>query len=293
MKGSLTLKELNSRFSTDDQCLEYIKEQKFPDGIPCKKCKLITPHYRLKKRHAYSCEFCGSQTYPLVGTIFKRTRVPLTVWFQTIYLVTKFLCGVAAKAIERIFGFSYRTCWRMLMRIRSRMREDGEMLKRIVEVDETFVGGKGYNRGRIWWANWEEKPKEIVMGMVERRKGGKVITKHIPDTSRLTLSTEIQKYVSKGSWIMSDAHWGYWGLSKKGYLHNAVNHSKYFVRDEIYTQNIESFWSHPKRGITGVYRHVSKKYLQLYFDEYAFRYNHREEKGRMFEILLKKIVKFD
>lgn len=116
------------------------------------------------------------------------------------------------------------------------------------------------------------------------------IHKHIPDTSRYSLITQIKENVSPTARIHTDEFASYKTLHKYGYLHDAANHGlSEYVRGDIYTQNIENVWSHFKRGITGVYRIVSKKYLQAYADEYAFRYNNRKSSEQMFEILLSQV----
>lgn len=177
----------------------------------------------------------------------------------------------------------------MMMQIRKLMSEDVGMLRGIVEVDETYIGGKGWNRGKKWWDNWEERPKQILMGMVERN--GRVTTRHIPNTGATNLINAIKETVDPRALVMTDKLYGYRALPKHGYAHKSVNHSKQYVVDgDTYTQNIENFWSHIKSGITGVYRHVSKKYLQFYANEFAFRYNYRREPERMFGAILNRTI---
>lgn len=116
--------------------------------------------------------------------------------------------------------------------------------------------------------------------MIER--GGRVKTKIVPNTGRWTLFKPIQDNIDRTAWVMTDCLDSYWNLHKHGYKYDSVNHSKHYVRGRIYTQNIENFWSHLKRGIRGVYRQISPKYLQTYANEYGFRYNHRSAKVNMF-----------
>lgn len=274
-------------YSNDSACLEELKQLRFPNGITCKKCNTITKHYKLKTRPAYCCKFCRTQTYPLVGTIFERTKIPLTSWFYAIFVMTKTRSGISAKQLQRELGVTYNTAWSMFKQLRMIMEQPSKV-KGTVEVDETFVGGKGYNRGKIWWANWEEHPKQIVMGMVERK--GRVCAKHIPNTGKYTLLQQIKDHVDQDAHVMTDDYHGYIQLKYHGYKHDSVTHKTKYVDGDIYTQNIENFWSHFKRGITGVYRHVSPKYLQSYVNEFAWRYNHREEPEKMFKILLKQAL---
>lgn len=287
MAKELTLATFLLRYGKNDNCLEAIKDIKYPKGIYCKKCKAVTKFHKVKCRQAYECS-CGFQLYPLVGTIFQGSKTPLQYWFYAIFVMSVTRSGVSAKQLQRELGVSYKTAWRIFMKLRSKMADTDRLLSGTVEVDETFVGGKGYNRGKIWWANWEEHPKEIVMGMVER--GGRVRTKHIPNTGVWTLTKVIKDNIDPKAFVMTDNYHGYWNLPMYGYKHDSVNHSKHYVKGNAHVQNIENFWSHFKRGVRGVYRHVSPKYLPLYADEYGFRYNNRSKQSEMFKILLGNIV---
>lgn len=288
MPDKLTYKTLLENYGTEDQCLDQIKEICFPDGIHCEKCNKVTKHYRIKSKKVYACKFCRTQVSPLAGTIFEKTTTPLKFWFYAIFIVSNTRSGISAKQLQRELGVTYKTAWRMFKQIRMLMAELGGPLTGEVEIDETFVGGKGKNR-RNEWRDGFTKPKEVLMGMVQR--GGKVYIKHVPNTGKWTLITQIKQNVSPKARILTDEWMAYKNLHKFGYLHDAVNHSALeFVRGDIYTQNIENVWSHFKRGVTGVYRIVSKKYLQAYADEYAFRYNHRKEQRQMFNLLLSQIA---
>lgn len=126
------------------------------------------------------------------------------------------------------------------------------------------------------------------MGMVER--GGKAYTKHIPNTGKWTLLAQIKQNVSPLARVITDEWGGYVQLPKYGYRHDFVRHAQTYVVGDIYTQNVENLWSQIKRGITGVYRVVSKKYLQAYIDEYTWRYNNRAYNGGMFDQLLREVT---
>src|SRR3990172_8211222 len=276
------------KYSDNDKCLEKIKDLRWSNGIFCKQCEKITKFYKIKGRPVFECEFGGShQVSPLAGTIFEKTTTPLQYWFYAIYIMTQTRSGISAKQLQRELGVTYKTAHRMFKKIRLLMTETkGDLLSGNVEIDETFVGGKGKNRA--FKPNFSEIPKEVIMGMVER--GGKLHTKHIPNTGKYTLLEEIQKNVDKNASIMTDNYAGYTQLSKYGYHHFSVNHSaSEYTRGEIHTQNIEGVWSQLKRVITGVYRHVSKEYLQSYSDEFSWRYNHRNDIN-IFDSLLKQVA---
>ncbi len=285
---NLNLRQFKRKYGTHDQCLDAIKRLRFADDIDCPKCKQPSVFYRINGRTSYNCKFCNYQIYPLAGTIFEKSTTPLDLWFFAMFLMTQTRSGTSAKQLERMLGVTYKTAWRMFKQIRLLMDESGGgMLDGVVEIDETYIGGKGSNRAFKWHGN--EKQKEVLMGMLQRE--GKAYLKHIPNTGKYTLVTQIKNNVSPTAKIMTDELAGYVNLDKLGYGHEAVNHSrKEYVRGDIHTQNIEGLWGGLKRGIYGVYRIVSKKYLQAYADEYAFRYNHRNEAGMMFDILLKQIA---
>src|SRR5258708_18243409 len=164
MMDHITFGDFLKQFSSENACLEHLKKIRYPDGIFCEKCWTITKHYKLKDRRAYSCRFCRHQVYVTAGTIFARSAIPLQFWFIAVFMFIHSRNGVVAKEIQRQLGISYGAAWRMCRQIRTAMAEPTDrLLNGVVETDETFIGGKGYNRRRIWWANWEERPKQIML----------------------------------------------------------------------------------------------------------------------------------
>lgn len=287
MTNKFSLRQFRRKYGTHLQCLEAIKAMRFPDNTECPKCKQPTIFYQVADRTAYACKWCGWHVYPLAGTVFEKSTTSLDLWFFAMYLMVQTRAGISAKQLERMLGVTYKTAWRMFKQIRALMADtDGTSLDGVVEVDETFVGGKATNRRTKYLDGHKEK--EIVMGMLKR--GGKAYFKHIPNTGKWTLLRQIQENVSPKTTIYSDEYGGYYHLPKFGYRHESVNHLLEMVKGEVHTQNIENFWSHLKRGITGVYRLVSKKYLQAYVDEYGWRYNNRLAGGGMFDLLLRQVV---
>lgn len=194
--------------------------------------------------------------------------------------------GISAKQLQRELGVTYKTAWRMFKQIRMLMAETStSLLRGIVEVDETFVGGKGKNR-KYWVA---DKQKEVLMGMVARE--GKVYLKHVPNTGKWTLLKQVKDRIDPRAIVYTDDFKSYDQLKKYGYSHESVAHGVgQFRKGDVHTQNIENFWSHFKRGIYGVYRVISPKYLQAYADEYGWRYNNRQVGPGMFELLLNQVA---
>lgn len=286
MATKFSIKDFNKRYKNDDVCLHEIFTLRYPDGVDCKVCKRVTKYYKITNRKAYSCEFCRTQLYPLAGTVFEKSTTSLRTWFFAIFLMTSTRSGISAKTVERLTGVTYKTAWRMYRQIRILMTDvDITPLDGVVEIDETFVGGKGANRKNV--PHFNEKPKEIVMGMVKRK--GKAYLRHIPNTGKYTLIDQIDRHVDPKARIMTDQYAGYIQLKKRGYSHSVVNHTYEYAKGNVHTQNVENVWSHLKRGIFGVYRHVSKKYLQMYADEFAFRYNNRKDPSGMFDALLDQV----
>jgi len=286
MDKKLSLRNFQRKYGTNDECLEAIKKLRFPDEMECPKCKRLSVFYHLTGRTSYNCKFCNYQIYPLAGTIFEKSTTPLQYWFFAMYLMTQTRSGTSAKQLERMLGVTYKTAWRMFKQIRLLMAQEGGMLDGEIEIDETFLGGKGKNRA--YKPNFGEIPKEIVMGIVERK--GKAYFKHIPNTGKWTLLKEVREHVNPTAHVMTDEYRAYTSLPRLGYKHDTVIHSaNQYVSGNAHVQTVEGFWSILKRGVYGVYRVVSKKYLQSYVDEYAFRFNNRQN-PLMFNTLLNQVA---
>lgn len=231
MDKYLTFSKFLKTYETDRDCLKEIVNLKFPNGVTCKKCSVITNHYLLQTRPALSCSKCHTQTRPLKGTIFEKTTTPLKLWFYAFFVMIHSKGGISAKGLQRQLGVTYKTSFRMLHKIRSLMADkSGDLFKGTVEVDETWVGGKSWLRGKKWWSDWKEIPKTTVMGFVER--GGRVRTMIIDDTSRWTLTKQIKANIDPSAKVMSDQHHGYQHLDQDGYQHKSVNHTVHFVDKE-------------------------------------------------------------
>jgi transposase len=281
-----TIKDFEKQFPTDDSCLDFLKNARWPKGIYCPKCQRITIHYRIANRKAYCCEFCGHTISPTAGTIFHKSDTPLRSWFHAMFLMSSTKTGISAKQLQRELGVTYKTAWRIFKQIRKLMTEDVNPLSGLVEIDETYFGGKkSGRRGR------GASGKSIVMGIVERE--GNAITRIIPDVKARTLLPMIEKRVAKENktMVFTDELPSYHQVEKLGYAHQVVQHcAKQYVRGIAHVNTIESLWSTIKRGIDGVNHSVSPLYLQSYLDSYIYRYNHRKDERPMFCSLLDRIV---
>lgn len=243
-----------------------------------------TRYYKVKGRKCYECQWCSEQIYPTAGTIFHKSKTPLVDWFYVMYLMTATRSGVSAKEVQRQLGVTYKCAWRMCHQIRKAMSEKPK-LKGRVELDETYVGGKGRNNKRGRGA----ENKTPVFGMVERK--GKISASVVENVKTTTIQPIINESIEKGSAIMTDEFPIYNQLQKNGYSRQVVRHStKEYVRGIVHTNNIEGFWFQLKRGVSGTHVWVSKKYLQNYVNEFAFRYNQRATSSPMFDRLLQNLV---
>jgi transposase-like protein len=252
----------------------------------CPKCNRPAKYSRVRGRRSYQCNWCANQLYPTAGTPFDRTRTSLRDWFYVMFLFTTTRNGVAAKRVQREIGVTYKTAWRMCHEIRKYMAEldsddplggPGE----VVEIDETFVGGKSYGGGR-----GKQDHLTIVLGMLE--KGGELITRLVPNRRRHTLWPEICTYVMPGSIIHTDEMGAYRSISLRDYRHLTCNHSKeeYVSERGASVNSVEGFWSMLKRGINGTHIHVSAKHLPKYLGEFEYRWNMRDVPHLMLDRLL-------
>jgi transposase len=285
--------EFTAQFPDDGACLEYLVQKLYPEGIYCPTCGRVTKHHRESNRPSYACQYCGHHEHPLVGTIFENSATSLRLWFYAIYLMSSTRCGISAKQLERELGVTYKTAWRMFHKIRSLLDQDGDgFLQGTVEIDESYIEGKGKWRGG---RPGKESPKTPVFGMAQRGedgKPGKIAVKVVPDVSSQSLFPHIKTKVLPPSMVYTDEFGVYTPLQHFGYTHRRIPHAqKVYVSGDVHTNTLEGFWSHLKRGVSGVYRGVSSKHLQSYFDEYVFRYNNRGDEKGLFMAFLDRIEK--
>ena len=265
-----------------------------PGGIThCDKCGVERKHHRVTGRPAYACDYCGTMVSPMAGTIFHKSPTPLRLWFYAMYLMSATRCGISAKQIQRETGVTYKTAWRMFKQIRTLMSEDVSLEGEAVECDESYIGGKAKNKhlGKRGGTGRSTDEKTPVFGMVER--GGKVAAYVTKDVKATTILPIIKEKILPESIVYTDEYTTYDNVKWMGqsYDHRRINHSqKVYVCGDIHTNTIEGFWSLLKRGIGGVYHQVSAKYLQMYCDEYAYRYNRRFSEKPMFTSLLDEVV---
>lgn len=261
-------------------CLKYLEDWMWGGKMRCPYCGYEDP-YRFKDGKRFKCRNCREAFTAKIGTIFQSSQLPLKKWFIAIYLIASNKKGISSCQLARQIGVTQKTAWHMAHKIRTCLKLiPDEKLEGIIEIDETFVGGRNKNRHkakRIKYAKLKDREypdKMPVFGMLNR--DGEVRAIVIPDPRKETLLPLIETHIKRGSTIFSD-DWAAYDSLHERYNHSTVCHSKGRYREgDTYTNGIESFWSQLKRMIIGIYYRVTPKHLQKYVDELAFRFNNRK-----------------
>ncbi len=278
------------QFPTQKDCIQHLEKVRWNNEPICPYCnsKNQSP---LPKEQRYHCNNCNTTYSVTVGTIFHKTKADLQKWFLAISLVLNAKKGLSARQLARDIEVTKDTSWFMLMRIRKTFIDDSSMLEGIVEVDETYIGGKNKNKHKDKKTEGGQgrntTDKTAVVGTLQR--DGKVKAQKVKDVSRKTLHGIVKQNVKKGSTVMTDEWRSYNGLSLL-YGHQAVSHAMgEYVNGACHTNTLEGFWSLLKRGVIGQFHYVTEKYLNNYIDEFCYRYNNRDNK-QIFELTLAKAV---
>lgn len=269
-------------FPNEEACDNYLIGRRWPKGIHCPRCGSDKVYPLQTMKFKWECPDCregGAYRFShLVGTIFENTKINLRDWFKVIHLMLGAKKSVSAMQVQRFMGFgSYKTAWYVCHRIRTALQDkEFKKLMGIVEVDETFIGGKKSNRHRTKRGRriGAAALKTVVIGAVERK--GNIVARVLGTLSAVDMQRFVREAVStKVSLLCSDEHVAYKGLGE--YPHETVMHSaRQYVVGAVHTQTIEGFWSIFKRSIVGSFHKVSAKYMPLYVAECQFKYNNRD-----------------
>lgn len=268
--GTFQLFEL---FPDEQSARVYLEGRLWPNGTVCPTCKAgerITP----RKAGYYRCNACQLDFTIRTGTIFERSHVPLHKWVYSMYLLVTARKGISSMQLAKEIGITQKSAWFVLGRLREACGGQFEKLRGMVEVDETFGGGKERNKHKHKKLNAGRGSvgKTAVLGMRER--GGRTFAKVVQSTDINTVQNEIHGAVEAGSQVFTDEYGAYSDLGGLFFDHETVNHSAgEFVRGIAHTNGIESVWAILKRGLHGVYHHASAKHLHRYVDEFTWRLN--------------------
>ncbi len=289
-----TFQQLQSWFADESACVEYLARLRWPDGFVCPACGA-----RDSWRTAtglWMCTSCQRRTSVTAGTIFHRSKMPLSTWFAAVWFVTSQKNGVSALGLQRVLGFgSYETAWAWMHKLRRAMvRRDREMLSGSVEVDETHVGGRQEG------VDGRGSTKDLVIIGIESqtapRKLGRVRLALIPEATTANLCNFITTVVEPGSTIRTDGLPAYRDIANRGYSHMAVNLVHEDDPAHVHMPGVHRVASLLKRWIAGtLHQGISTKHLDYYLDEFTFRFNRRNSRSRglLFYRLLQQAVATD
>ena len=295
---------------TPEECREILVQSRWPQGPVCPKCG-APDAYRITRRSKtknlvstlFKCRDCRRQFSATVGTIFEDSKIPLNKWFAAIYLMCSSKKGISAHQLHRNLNISYESAWFMCHRVREAMgSDDGDRMGGVVEADETYVGPRT-KRGHPTWHERIKDEEEMglrepaerkgpfegktpVFGVIERGSG-RARTEVVPDTKTSTLRPIILENVDpENTVLMTDGLPSYRSMGQ--YLpHEVIDHEVEYTRGPVHTQNIENLWSIFKRGLYGIFHHISTRHLGMYLHEFDYRAGSRRvTDGARFEVLL-------
>jgi transposase len=268
MKVKYTIKNFNEQFPDDNACLQYLFNQRHPNGGTCV-CGKSGCFHRVTKRKKFACAWCGHQIAPTADTIFHKSSTSLRTWFHAIFIISACRNGVSAMELMRQVGVTYKTAWRMNHQIRQLMNVKQEPFRGTVETDETYLSGR----------------KMALSGVVER--DGPTSARIVPESNAVNLVGHVVDKVELGTLVMTDESNKYNSIKAWGYVHETVKHTdKEFSCGHVHVNSVEAFWSQFKRSVYGTFHHVSPQHCQKYLNEFAYRNSQRRGPQTIFENLI-------
>ena len=281
--------EFDRRFFTDQACLEYLFQLRWPDGFVCPQCG-HTRYWRSARR-LYLCRQCEHQQSVTAGTIFHGTKKPLRVWFKALWWFSTRKSSVNAVSLQELLGLgSYQTAWRWLQKLRTcTIFPDREKLSGNIEADEFYLGGeRSGKRGR----GADHKCKVAVAIERKGHKLGRLRMQVVDRCSADELIPFTTNNIATGSIITTDGWKGYCGLEAAGYVHKKILQTKADDKDSV-LPGVHLITSLVKRVILGTFQgRFEEQYLQRLLDEYVFRFNRRTTKsvGKRFWRIMQQAV---
>jgi transposase-like protein len=298
----MNLTTLNKKYNTEKKCIAYLEKLRWGKHHICPFCGEKESITKRPNTIRYHCNNCNKDFSVLIGTIFEGTRLPLVVWFQIITLTLSAKKGISAKQIKRTTGIGYPTAWYAMMRLRCAMIDDKISLQHIVEMDESYVGGKPKHKysndpskptiSKLYTKRGRGTKKTPIVGIVER--DGKIVLNVIEKLTSKNLLSMLKNYVKiEKSILITDEFKSYQKFNEI-IEHLTINHSKkQYAKGSVHTNTIEGFFSILKNSIRGQYVAISKKYLPFYLVHAQYIYNNREFDGDIFEEFFKNALQHE
>lgn len=293
----MTNRQFQEKFPSELSVIQHYINIRYNRIITCNHCGCNKVHPRINRPRIYQCSGCGQDFSIFKGTIFEKSTTNLVDWFYAIHLFLNAKKGISGLQLQRELGVTYKTAWRMLKQIRLAMGniQSQQLFEGIVEMDEAYVGGNPKKNGIVTSKRGRGTFKIPVIGVRDRTTKQVFAKVAEPNVNGQTLTgaqlaNVLTQVAQPGTTVMTDEFRSYRILSKLGYVHFTINHQKEFVKGNVHTNGIESFWATLKRGVYGIYHQISFKYLQSYIDEFCFRYNNRNNCDIYNKLLLQSIA---
>jgi transposase-like protein len=290
----LTVGEFRAQFGEEAQCAEQLTRQRWPEGFRCPRCEGSTRGY-IASRRVHECKLCGYQCSVTAGTIFHKTRTPLTSWFWAIYRMSHDKKGISAVQLMKEIGVSYTTAWLMQHKIRKAMenRDGRYKLHGIIEVDEGYVGGVESGEGHR--GRGAESKCVVAVAVEHAAKGqpgrppvpGFAALEVLPDASSKSIDSFLGARIATGSQILSDGWSGYRNLDQKGFEHTATALSGQEEPAHTLFPWVHISLANLKRFLLGTHHHVEAKHLKRYVAEFNYRLNRRTMENDLLPRLLR------
>ena len=286
----------NPIFKDETKAREWLEARVWPQGPHCPHCgnadpeKITALKGKVHRAGLYQCNepACREQFTVTVGTVFERSKIPLTKWLAALFLLTSSKKGLSTHQIHRTIGVSYKSTWFMTHRLREAMRTGGlEPLGgegKVVEADETYFGKaeqvrvSPQRKGRPYTKRGHYKNNRPILALIER--GGSVRSFHVAVADQITVAGIVRENVKRESRLHTDESKLYNGSDEHFEAHETVKHTAHeYVRGDVTTNTVESYFSIFKRGMRGTYQHCAEKHLHRYLAEFDFRHNNRTALG--------------